>query len=273
MKINPISQSVTHNPVPAKSAPSPAGTQSPALASDNAHIEAVHSGSISSQLSFSSEIQTLSASQLSQDLTQIYEYLNAFGTPTMSNLQAHEDGTVSYTVTLNNDEYATETGEVSQISFDFTGEIQDGQIVKRRPASKNYAAQQVGEISDGLNVYNLRHGKHEGFERIVFDLGAGGGYSGIELQKNIDTKGLQSAFQARDENGDYAIFLEISGVRFSELDWNKLPQDLHNVKGIEPWPLYDDSSIGFKIVLKAEAEFTLDPKYPGRAVIDIQDPQ
>lgn len=124
-----------------------------------------------------------------------------------------------------------------------------------------------GKMTDGLDVRAVRWHKHEGYERLVFDIYAWDGVFGDNPFQQTNQSGL---YQIGKEDGD-ALSLdgELSGYRaFSA----KMP-NFKNSKFMKKMQVFpsDENSFLFTISLKSPATykvFTL--KSPARIIIDIK---
>ncbi len=124
-----------------------------------------------------------------------------------------------------------------------------------------------GKITDGLDVKSIRWHKHDGYERLVFDIYKWDGVFGNNPYEKTNEVGV---YQIGKENADVlSLDGELSGYRsFSA----KKPY-LKNSKIIKDMEIYSDDESGFlfSFSLKKPASykvFTL--KNPARIIIDIK---
>ena len=128
---------------------------------------------------------------------------------------------------------------------------------------------QGGQIADGLDVKNVRWGKHDGFERLVFDIYKWGGPTKPE---GIIPNDYPGSFELIFQN-ELILYLRLNGYRAFSAD----PPDLYDSKLLEKAELQiseetaDDSGYDFLIKLKQPVKlevFELDS--PARIVLDFK---
>ncbi|WP_113675262.1 O-antigen ligase family protein [Vallitalea guaymasensis] len=121
----------------------------------------------------------------------------------------------------------------------------------------------VKKDCNGGDVGGIRVGKHETFERVVFDI-----YSFV-----LGGKG-----EKIDESGTYEV--EVSSLNNScEIRFiarNKTAEipkvDYDLIKNIESMQILDDSEVGIRINFKKDVEVRVyDLKNPGRVVVDVRE--
>ena len=126
-----------------------------------------------------------------------------------------------------------------------------------------------GEIADGLDVKNIRWGKHDGFERLVFDIYKWGGPTKPE---GIFPNDYPGRFELKFQN-ELILYLRFNGYRAFSAN----PPDLYSSKLIEQAQLdtreepTNDINYSFLIKLKKPAKlevFELDS--PARIVVDFK---
>jgi hypothetical protein len=134
--------------------------------------------------------------------------------------------------------------------------------------------QQLGVASDGLVLRSIRHAPHDGFYRVVFDLGLAEG-------KPARTAPHTSAVY---RSHDRSIEIIIAGVR-EDLTGNlplrtengspfgkPVPIDHPPIRHIARALVLDDSEVAYRIQLTREARYRLGSlDDPARIVVDIED--
>lgn len=132
---------------------------------------------------------------------------------------------------------------------------------------KAYGFFKGGKITDGLDVHTIRWHKHDGYERLVFDIYKWTGVFGESPFKKSEVTGVYHI--GREIEHAKIIDGEVSGFRaFSA----KIPnfKGSQRIKGIETFS-EDDSSYLFSIELKKEAKYKVfSLKNPARIIIDIK---
>ena len=132
-----------------------------------------------------------------------------------------------------------------------------------------YGSIQGGEMADGLDVKNVRWGKHDGFERLVFDIYKWGGPTKPE---GIFPNDYPGSFELKFQN-ELILCLRFDGYRAFSAN----PPDLYSSKLIEQTELEigeypaDVSDYNFLIKLKKPVKlevFELDS--PARIVVDFK---
>ena len=144
----------------------------------------------------------------------------------------------------------------------------------RQDSQFSLAKQTVGKPADGLTLRSIRHAPHEGYYRIVFDIGMTEGKPARTVPHATAT------YQPRDRT----IELNIAGVR-EDLTGNRPLQSESGEPFGKPMPIrkppvdhlgrllvLDDSAIAYRIKLTREARFRLlGLTDPARIVVDIED--
>lgn len=118
-----------------------------------------------------------------------------------------------------------------------------------------------GIITDGQNVSSIRFGRHEAFDRVVFD-----------LSNWTDTSTLIEEachYEAKISDDGKTITLLLSGARGASATVPDLSASQY-ISGISVYYPEDDSSVGFTINLNQDSAFkTFDLKSPGKIVVDV----
>jgi len=124
-----------------------------------------------------------------------------------------------------------------------------------------------GKMTEGLDVRTVRWHKHEGYERLVFDIYEWDGVFGDNPYQKTDQTGLYQI--GKEKSGSLSLDGELSGYRaFSA----KMPSFIKSkrIKRMQVFP-NDENSFLFTFTLKSPATykvFTL--KNPARIIIDIK---
>ncbi len=124
-----------------------------------------------------------------------------------------------------------------------------------------------GVIADGQDVANIRYGRHEAFERLVFDLYKWTGYnSGDAPSETVDEA---CHFDATLSEDGQTITLIFSGARAGSAAIPNLTGST-SIDTIAIFYPSDDSSVGVTIKLKSPSAFkAFALKSPGKVVVDV----
>lgn len=118
-----------------------------------------------------------------------------------------------------------------------------------------------GTLSDGQDIYAVRYGHHDTFDRLVFDLYA---WTGAEPTETVSEIGRYEATVTSDGK---LLTILISGARgaFASRSTVAFP----NVEAIEYFYPNDDSAVGIRILLTDSGAFKVfELKAPGRLIVD-----
>ena len=128
-----------------------------------------------------------------------------------------------------------------------------------------------GEITDGLDVKNVRWAIRKGFERIVFDVYKWGGYEKPEGTEPAEVPGYFEVSGKRNENG---LLVRIGGYRsfsaqFPELKDSDLIEEISINRNEK---LADDSGFIIEIDLKKPVIYkAFELHDPARIVVDLKE--
>ncbi len=142
-------------------------------------------------------------------------------------------------------------------------------------ASSGFSSQTqtVGQAADGLTLRSVRHAAHDGFYRIVFDVG---------LAEGAAAEVVPFA-RAELRGHDKSVVLQIDGIRH-DLTGNKplrteagdafgspIPVDRPPVSYVARELVLDDSSVVYRVQLMRRAQFRLHAlPNPARVILDIE---
>jgi len=121
-----------------------------------------------------------------------------------------------------------------------------------------------GIITDGQDVSNIRFGRHDAFDRLVFDLATWTGNTGPG--ENVEES---CHYEATISDDGKTITLLLSGARGASATLPDLAGSDY-FSAISVFYPKDDSAVGFNITLKqASAYKVFNLKTPGRIVVDV----
>lgn len=118
-----------------------------------------------------------------------------------------------------------------------------------------------GAITDGQDIYSVRYGLHETFERLVFDIY---GWTGSEPTETVDQIGVYEATVSSDGK---VLTIMIEGARGAFASRN--PVEFPNIDSIEYFYPGSDSAVGIRITLANTGAFKVfELKEPARLIVD-----
>ena len=123
-----------------------------------------------------------------------------------------------------------------------------------------------GSISDGLDLSNIRVGKHRGYARIVFDVKYWEGYGAPKAGTSSDNVGHYKFTL----NENHTIEVEFSGFRSANAKDVTTQGIVHTIKRLRGEAYGDDSSVFYQIILRHPSKMKVFHLYdPARIVLDI----
>jgi len=121
-----------------------------------------------------------------------------------------------------------------------------------------------GIITDGQDVSSIRFGRHDAFDRLVFDLSV---WTGSSASGDVVEEACH--YEAKISDDGKSITLLLSGARGASATLPNLTGSNY-LSGISVFYPEDDSAVGFNITLNQSSAFkTFSLKAPGRIVIDV----
>lgn len=122
-----------------------------------------------------------------------------------------------------------------------------------------------GKVTDGQDVTTARYGRHEDFERIVFDIYA---WTSFEPTETVDEIGV---YEATISDDGKSITIIINGVRGANAKKTGIDlKDSTTVSSVEYFFPGSDSAVGITITLSEKAAFKVfSLKEPAKLVVDF----
>lgn len=118
-----------------------------------------------------------------------------------------------------------------------------------------------GSITDGQDIYSVRYGLHETFERLVFDIY---GWTGSEPTETVPQIGVYEAVVSNDGK---LLTITVEGARGAFA--SRTETDFPNIQSIEYFYPGSDSAVGIRITLAGQGAFKVfELKEPARLIVD-----
>ncbi|MDW7662988.1 MAG: hypothetical protein SCL54_16425, partial [Bacillota bacterium] len=122
-----------------------------------------------------------------------------------------------------------------------------------------------GKVTDGQDVATARYGRHEDFERIVFDIY---GWTSFEPTETVDEIGV---YEATISDDGRSITVIINGARGAYAKKSQIDlKDSTTVSSVEYFFPGSDSAVGITITLNEKGAFKVfSLKEPAKLVVDF----